>query len=579
MSDRERFTPSEPQSRSDRVEGLVQRLVEIESELQSLLGQDIDIVLDPAGNPPMLLRPSRQALLESGDHLRQLFVHLPLPLCELAPNGTILFANEAITPLTGYSPAELRGKNWWSTFFPGERLPDAFALLRELRSRIGTRTEVTLTAKDGAQVAVELISAHLCGPEGDLQGYICLSIDLRPYRQGASPASLPAAPPAAGHEAVPTPRYEMTEIRSRVEEPAAAWLDARSESPVQVVGLATALASVFDGIAIFDTHGKLIRMNPSAEALLGSLSGRTMQEVESLMRLLDGRALAPDELPLRRALRGETIVGNLLALHLSEDRTLWVAVSAAPLCSPDGAQAGVVLTMTDITTLYDLHQQQEVFVHTISHDLRSPLSVIQGHAQLLGKHLLEGDIDDAVRQSLAAIHRGVRRMEVMIEDLVDAARLEGGALHLKRRPVAIGTFIHDLLKRSETVMETARVQVRIPADLPLASADVNRLERILMNLLSNALKYSPPDSPVTVVVTLREPSIAVSVSDQGQGIDPEDLPLIFERFHRMHTPRREESIGLGLYITRMLVEAHGGEISVESVPGQGSTFTFSLPLV
>ncbi|HEX2923308.1 MAG TPA: ATP-binding protein, partial [Chloroflexota bacterium] len=127
-------------------------------------------------------------------------------------------------------------------------------------------------------------------------------------------------------------------------------------------------------------------------------------------------------------------------------------------------------------------------------------------------------------------------------------------------------------------MDVKRVRLSVEESLPPVSADPDRLERIVLNLLSNALKYSAPQTPVDIRASRKNGQALVAVEDRGQGIAPEDLPHIFERFYRTKGPHRKESIGLGLYISRILVEAHGGRISVKSELGKGSTFSFTLPL-
>ena len=183
------------------------------------------------------------------------------------------------------------------------------------------------------------------------------------------------------------------------------------------------------------------------------------------------------------------------------------------------------------------------------------------------------------KESVEAVLTSAQRMDAMIQELVDATRLEAGQVHLERRPVALRAFIDDLLRRLAGTLETDRVRVSAPAGLPEVLADPDQLERILTNLLSNALKYSPPGSVVTVTLTRRDDEVVTAVSDQGPGIAPEELPHLFERYYRTEAGReRRESLGLGLYITRKLVEAHGGRIWAESEPGKGSTFDFSLPV-
>lgn len=220
--------------------------------------------------------------------------------------------------------------------------------------------------------------------------------------------------------------------------------------------------------------------------------------------------------------------------------------------------------------------QREEYVHAISHDLRSPLTVVSGHAQRLAQ-LLGGGAEPQMTQSIQAILRGTRRMAVLIQNLVDTARLEGGMPSLRLQPVDLPAFLRELLAQLATLEDAERIQVETAPALPCALADPDHLERILTNLLLNALKYSPPGSPVTVRLQPGDGEVLISVQDRGPGIAPEDLPYLFDRYRRgAHVGEHREGLGLGLYIVKGLVEAHGGRVWVESAPGAGSTFSFSL---
>ncbi|MGQ9684604.1 MAG: sensor histidine kinase [Anaerolineae bacterium] len=221
-------------------------------------------------------------------------------------------------------------------------------------------------------------------------------------------------------------------------------------------------------------------------------------------------------------------------------------------------------------------QQREDILRAVSHDLRNPLAAIQGQAQLLMRAAQSGALAERYQRSAQAILSSAQRMNTMIQDLVDAARSEAQQLQLHRQPVAMRQYLLDLLARPERAMDTRRIQVQVPEDLSPVWADPERLERILTNLLSNALKYSAPNTPVTVTGRQEDASVIVSVSDRGPGIRPEDMPRLFERYFRAQP--EGDGLGLGLYVTRMLVEAHGGRIWAESREGEGSTFSFSLPV-
>ena len=224
-------------------------------------------------------------------------------------------------------------------------------------------------------------------------------------------------------------------------------------------------------------------------------------------------------------------------------------------------------------------ERREEDMHIVSHDLRAPLAAIRGHAQLLELMLKKARIDRQATRSVEAIITGSTRMNAMIEDLVDTARVDSGQLELNSVPLDLHSFVLNLIERLVGVLETERIRVQAPEGLPRVLADPDRLERILMNLISNALKYSNPGTEVTVRLAQLDGDVVTSVSDRGPGIPPEELPLLFQRFRRTPEAReRREGLGLGLYITKTLVEAHGGRIWVESEAGRGSTFYFTMPI-
>ncbi|MHB9130233.1 MAG: PAS domain-containing sensor histidine kinase [Armatimonadota bacterium] len=263
----------------------------------------------------------------------------------------------------------------------------------------------------------------------------------------------------------------------------------------------------------------------------------------------------------------------------SKGQVRWLSTIKVPLMEKDGSVSKLLLATHDITDRKRADEERNSFIHTITHDLRNPLSIIKGHADLLIKALRDTCPDEQMLFGVSAIRRSVQRMTVMIEDLVDAARLEGGQLALDQQPVALQRYLADLLHRIAATMEVERIRLDVAADLPQVFVDYNRLERIMLNLLSNALKYSPTECPVLITAQQRNHIVIISVVDQGEGIAPEDVPYLFDRFYRAKGTEKAEGIGLGLYIAKKLVEAHQGRIWVQSEVGKGSTFSFTLPVV
>jgi len=350
-----------------------------------------------------------------------------------------------------------------------------------------------------------------------------------------------------------------------------------------LAGRQAVINAIPDGLVIYAADGTIQHMNAPAERILGFgmeeyLRPITERVKQTKPETLDGRPYPMERLPVQRALHDETVLGELLVFHPAPGQKLWVSVSAAPIRDSAGKALGAVTVFTDVTATYELQQEHELFMHMVSHDLRNPLAVIHGHVQLLVQALKARKLDGELGMGLDAILRNERRMTVMLEDLVDMARLEGGQLEIKRQPILLSEYVPDMLHNFSGVLDMRRMVLNIPADLPAVCADADRLERIMTNLLSNALKYSVEGTPVTLSARQIGQHVEISVADQGQGIAPEDVPHLFERFYRAKGKRRAEGIGLGLYITKMLVEAHGGSIHVESAVGKGSTFSFTLPV-
>jgi signal transduction histidine kinase len=249
---------------------------------------------------------------------------------------------------------------------------------------------------------------------------------------------------------------------------------------------------------------------------------------------------------------------------------LFVSALVRPYRELDALRAHVEdeLVVT-IRRLRETTEQREDLLRAVSHDLRNPLQIVMLQAQRLLR-----DPDERARRASAAVITATRRMDRMLRDLADSARAEGGHLELATRPVELRGFVAELLEASEGVLDAARVENAVPPGLPPVVADPDRLDRILVNLVGNALKYS--QDRVLVSAAREGEGVRVTVADRGAGISASDLPRIFERYYRGQ--RHEgEGLGLGLFIVRKLVEAHGGRISAESRPGVGSTFTFTLP--
>jgi len=221
-----------------------------------------------------------------------------------------------------------------------------------------------------------------------------------------------------------------------------------------------------------------------------------------------------------------------------------------------------------------IHDQREDLLRVLSHDVRSPLGVITTSAAMLAR-----DAEDpaVVRRRARAIEKSGARVADMLGDLVDTAHLESGHLPLERTAVDLASFVAELRGHLGDTLPLDRVTFAVPGSLPAAYVDPHGLERILVNLLSNALKYAPSPTPVVLGATAHDGNVVVSVADRGPGISQQDLPHIFEKYYRASGTQKKEGLGIGLYSARLLVEANGGRIWVDSAPGKETTFYVTLP--
>jgi signal transduction histidine kinase len=343
------------------------------------------------------------------------------------------------------------------------------------------------------------------------------------------------------------------------------------------------LESLDEGVLVVDAAHRIVLRNPAAARITGMTDEALQQTLaerrgDTLLRL-DGTPLLYEEWPTPRALRGERF-SNLELIFVRPDGSRRRLVYGGN--SLRDGQGNVVLAIVvfhdigELRQLRELERMREDFIRTVSHDLKSPLSVVLAHACTIQRFV---DKPAQVLKSASAIVNGAEQMSLMIQELVESASLEAGQLRLARRALDLPAFLADLRERLACHAEVERVRVDLPRDLPPVSADPHRLERIVTNLITNALKYSSPGTEVTVLARQDGAEVVTSVVDRGEGIAAEDLPHLFERYYRTEGARkRRKGLGLGLYIARGLVEAHGGRIRVESEVGKGSTFHFTLPV-
>jgi len=325
---------------------------------------------------------------------------------------------------------------------------------------------------------------------------------------------------------------------------------------------------VADAILVADPERRYRDANAAATALLGySRDELTQLRVEEIV------AVEPvwTQIEFERCTAKGRWQGDLELRH--KDRsTVPVEVRATVVNLPDGPV--YISAIRDISERIQLERLQRDFLAMVTHDLRSPLTAVKGWAQLLRRRT---DVDERSQYTVSRILAQVEQMERLIGDLAELVRMEAGQLQVRKEPSDLVEMAREQAALVQTQTEAHTLRVESGNDAITATVDRQRIGQVFQNLLVNAVKYSPDGGDVTVRLGVVDHEARIEVIDHGLGISPDNLARLFERFYRADATGAG-GLGLGLHISKMLVEAHGGRITVTSSPGQGSTFTIALPL-
>jgi two-component system, OmpR family, sensor histidine kinase VicK len=432
-------------------------------------------------------------------------------------DGRVRDVNAAASELLGYERDELLSSRLEELVPPGADRTAVEALWRPQGG--SRRSEFELRRKDGSVVPVEARTTGVELPAGD----VSLSV-VRDVSE----------------------RHRAAIDRQRL----AAIVDSSDD---------VIISKTLDGIVTSWNRGAERLYGYTAEEMIGQSIARIFppERIEEFRDFMD------------RLSRGERISHHDAVRIAKDGRRIDISVSVSPVTDASGRIVGAATIAQDISERKRMEAAQRDFLAMVSHDLRSPLSVIRASTQLLQRR---GEYREATVETILAY---ADRLARLIDDLADVVRLEEGHLPLQREPFDLAALARECAAATEEHNTHHPVSVEAP-DAPICGEwDRVRLGQVVENLLGNALKHGGEEGEVVVRVEERATEALISVQDFGPGIDPEHMPHLFDRFYRANT--RSSGLGLGLYISRILVEAHGGRIWAESQPGQGSTFTVVLP--
>jgi two-component system phosphate regulon sensor histidine kinase PhoR len=342
--------------------------------------------------------------------------------------------------------------------------------------------------------------------------------------------------------------------------------------------LKTILKGMVEGVLVVDERGRILMVNDALRTIL-SLSSEVVDKAP-----LEAIRNAELEEAIREAIHEGKNTAFELTFPLSGGKIVEVNVVGISPSPEETAQEaekieGAIAVFHDISRLKELEKVRQDFVANVSHELRTPLTTIKGYTETL----LDGALREEVApQFLQVIQKHADRLTKIVEDLLALSKIESKEFYLKRERLPLSELIDDVSGFVKEAAQKKKISISrsiVPSTLEMMG-DRSYLEQVFVNLLDNAIKYTPEGGRVTIsAIEKDQREIQFSIEDNGIGIPREDIPRIFERFYRVDKGRSQElgGTGLGLSIVKHLVQAHGGRVWVESQPGKGSTFYFTLP--
>ncbi|MGI8912727.1 MAG: sensor histidine kinase, partial [Chloroflexota bacterium] len=333
-----------------------------------------------------------------------------------------------------------------------------------------------------------------------------------------------------------------------------------------------------DGIIVCDRERRILSVNAALEHMSGKrrreLVGRRLDEALT-MRPARGNTGARLFTEIDVAADADREVDLILQ---AKDGTLQQVALIAVVPDDDQAPDGqIILYVRNMTRLHELEELRSTFLSMTSHELQTPVAIIKAYAETLQRKF--GNTDPLLQEALEAIDTETDRLSRLINNLLRVSRLEAGSLPVRLIEVDLPELAHEVVKRLEARTDRHRFVVDFPRTFPTIQADPERIEEVLTNLVDNAIKYSPQGGAIRVEGRVTASAVEVTVSDQGPGIKLSEQGRLFQRFYRVQgDPNRQTTgVGLGLFLVKAIVEAHGGHVWVDSEWGKGGRFTFSLP--
>ncbi|WP_462266869.1 ATP-binding protein [Mucilaginibacter sp.] len=506
--------------------------------------------------------------LKNADQTYRIFIEqMTAGAVTLNHAGQILYSNSRFAELLGLPLEKVIGHTFVQ--FLSERCRADFVTLNSSAWQQRKKAEsVLLTAAQ--QHTPVLLSLHTL----DLDEGLSMSIIITDLSQQKQQQQLLEEKNAALEQAQRVAHELNTNLEQTV-------LDRTRELYYNQKRLSLILETMAEGVGITDAKGNLTYANPMAQRILGltesEIKQRTFNDPLWQNLRVDGSPLPGHEHPMAITLAtGKPVYDYEIGVQPPDKERFYISINAAPVRDEQGNIVAGIGTFMDVTHRRKAIQQKDEFISVASHELRTPITSLKASLQLLNR-MKNNPSATMLPRLIDQSNKSLNKVSVLINDLLNATKLTEGHLTLKLAEHAVAQLVADCCDHVRTEGE---YQMVTEGDASLnVLADADKIDQVLINLVNNAVKYASDSKTIRIRYEKEGPMAKISVTDYGQGIAPEKVPHLFERYYRVDTGGHQYSgLGLGLYICSEIVKRHGGSIGAESEPGKGSTFWFTLPL-
>ena len=596
---------------------LTSRLADAEAALKAVISGEVDAVAHPFTDAPILLRDAQEALRRSEERYREFVAESPSIVCELAPDGTTLFVNRRCVTLLGYSASNLMGKRFWDVVLPEQERRRFGALWSYLLEGNISDLESPVMAIDGTIRKVLWNAVRRAGADGSLESLIVFGVDITERERAEESARRLIAEQAARTQA------ELSEQRAQLLADASRALSSSLDVEEALRSVASLVVPMLgdwcaiDLVAEDDTIRRLVvhHSDPNKVRMAEELRRDYPPDLKSPYGLVKaiqtGRTIFHPEI--------EELVGHLaqderhlellrnFRMHSAIIVPMIVRGSAIGAITLASAESGRNYDETDVRIAEDLarraatavenarlyaeagaaraeaefaNKAKSEFLANMSHELRTPLNAIAGYVQLLAEGI-PGSVNPKQKEYLHRTQRSQEHLLGLINDVLNFAKLEAGRVHFEMTSVPLSETLGEVDDLIAPQVAERGVRYRNHGCDAAVSvrADRDKLRQVLLNLVSNAVKFTPNGGQITIECSVTGSTAFIAVRDTGIGIPDDKVDAIFEPFVQVGKGIDRQGTGLGLSISRELARAMGGDISVHTELGTGSTFTISIPLI